>query len=407
MTGISRSARTGALLALGVTLFGCNPDDPNTILDPPTCNEGASGQGGDPSEGGGGSGSGAAPGTGGGEPEPTILDERVLDYDEALRTAALKLVGNVPTLAETEALRTAADQPAKYAELVDAMMLDDRFKRRMVDFWRNELRTGGTTQTDSAANFAARTVVEGRPYSDLFLAQSNTCPTFDGTTFADGDCTNANPTAGLLTNPALLAQYFGALSFRRVRFYQEIFACKKLPAEFSDTPIPMGAGDYTAPWPFESIAGASNGGRIDFLDTSSAICANCHATMNHRGPLFGNFDAAGVQQPQISVNTPVIGNPVSVFGDWLPEGGTPAYKFEQPAATLLEMGQRMAVDDEVQTCAVARVWNFAMSRGDIVNDAANVPTEVIADLVASFKASNGNLRATMREVFLHPDFVRF
>jgi hypothetical protein len=53
------------------------------------------------------------------------------------------------------------------------------------------------------------------------------------------------------------------------------------------------------------------------------------------------------------------------------------------------------------------VWNFAMSRGDIVNDAANVPTEVIADLVASFKASNGNLRATMREVFLHPDFVRF
>jgi hypothetical protein len=71
------------------------------------------------------------------------------------------------------------------------------------------------------------------------------------------------------------------------------------------------------------------------------------------------------------------------------------------------MGQRMAVDDEVQACGVARVWNFAMSRGDIVNDAANVPTEVIADLVTGFKASNGNLRATMREVFLHPDFVRF
>jgi hypothetical protein len=397
-----------ALLALGVSIMACNPDDPNTILDPPKCSEGAANQGGDPSSGGaGGTGSGAAPGTGGGEPEPSILDERVLDYNEAFRTASLKLVGNVPNLTDMEALRNAPDQAAKYAELIDALMSDDRFKRRMVEFWRNEFRTGGTAQTDTAANFAARVLVEGRPYADLFVAQSNTCPTFDGTTFTDGDCTNANPTAGLLTNPALLSQYFGALSFRRVRFYQEIFACKKLPAEFSDTPIQIGAGDYTAPWPFESIAGASNGGRIDFLDTSSAICANCHATMNHRGPLFGNFDAAGVQQPEISVNTPVIGNPVSVFGDWLPVGGTPAYKFEQPAASLLEMGQRMAADDEVQACAVARVWNMAMSRGDIVNDAANVPTEVIADLVASFKASNGNLRATMREVFLHPDFVRF
>ena len=67
----------------------------------------------------------------------------------------------------------------------------------------------------------------------------------------------------------------------------------------------------------------------------------------------------------------------------------------------------MALDEEVQACAVARVWNFAMSRGDIVNDAANVPTEVIAPLVADFKTSNGNLRATMRQIFLHPDFVRF
>ena len=398
-----------AVTLTALAIAGCNPDDPTKIgASSNQCNEAGSSQGGSPST----SGTGANNGTGGdggsgGDPQPTILDQRELSYGEALRTASLKLVGNVPTLAEMESLRTAPDQEAKYAELIDAMMNDVRFKRRLIDFWRNEFRTGGTAFFDTAANYAAKVTFEGRPYSDLFVGTTNTCPTFNGTDFVDGSCTNADPTAGLLTNPGLQAQYFGALGFRRVRFYQEVFACRKQPAEFSDTPIPMGAGDYTAPWPFESIAGAANGGRIDFLDTSSAICANCHATANHRGPLFGYFDGAGQQQASIQVNTPVIGNPTSEFGDWLPPGGTTAYKFEQPAANLLEYGQRMALDEEVQACAVARVWNFAMSRGDIVNDAANVPTEVIAPLVTDFKTSNGNLRATVRQVFLHPDFVRF
>lgn len=390
-------------------LTGCNPDDPDKIgTTGNQCNTGGGGEAGTTNTGAGGQGAAGGEGGSGGEtPDPTILDQRVLDYGEALRTASLKLLGNVPTLAEQESLRTAADKEVRYTELIDAFMSDVRFKRKMLDFWRNEFRTGGNAFFDTAATFAAKITFEGRPYSDLFVAQTNTCPTFDGTNFVDGSCDNATPTAGVLTNPGLQSQYYGSLGFRRVRFYQEMFACRKQPAEFSGTPIPMGAGDYTAPWPFTSIAGAANGGRVDFLDTSSAICANCHATANHRGPLFGYFDEGGVQQATISVNTPVIGNPVSQFSDWLPPGEVTGYKFGQPAANLLEYGQRMAQDEEVQVCAVARVWNFAMSRGDIVNDAANVPTEVIQDLVTSFKASNGNLRATMREVFLHPDFVRF
>ena len=40
------------------------------------------------------------------------------------------------------------------------------------------------------------------------------------------------------------------------------------------------------------------------------------------------------------------------------------------------LGQAMAKDPDVQRCAVTRVWNWAFSRGDVVNDVAPVPTSV-------------------------------
>jgi hypothetical protein len=402
-----------ALLALGALAAGCNPDDPSSL-------SGGTGTGGDclpgtgttsSSEGAGAGSSTSSSGSGGeggGEaPDPTILDQRKVDYHEALRTASLKLVGNLPTMDQIRSLSQAADPEARYAELVDELMADNRFKLRMIDFWRNELRIGGTAARETAPTFAARVLVEGLPYTDLFTAQTNTCPTFNGTNFVDGNCTNASPTAGVLTNPGLLAHYDGNMAFRRVRFYGEVFSCRRQPSEFSATPIPMGAGDYTAPWPFESIAGAANGGRIDFLDTSSAICANCHATANHRAPLFAYFDANGVQQATIQVRTPVDGVPLTLMSDWLPPGEVTAYKLNEPAANLLEFGQRMAADPEVHACGVMRLWNFAMSKGDVVNDAADVPTVVIEDLIEEFELGGFNQRELLKSIFTHPDFVRF
>jgi hypothetical protein len=268
---------------------------------------------------------------------------------------------------------------------------------------------GGTALKDTAPTFAARLTYEGRAFSELFTATTNTCPTFNGTDFVDGSCTNtgATPTAGILTNPGVMAHYYANGAFRRLRFFQEVFACRKMPSEYSATPIPMGSGNYTSPWPFESIAGTANGGRIDFLDTSSAICANCHGTMNHRAPLFGNFDANGVLQSSIQVKLPLDGSPTVLLSDWLPPGEVTAYKFGQNAANLTEYGQHMAADDEVQNCAVTRVWNWAMSRGDAVYDAADVPSSVIGPLVTSYKVNGQVLRNTIRSVFTHDDFVRF
>lgn len=400
-----------AAIALGALVAGCNPDDPNQLGT-------SSGQGGGcdtiattgsgPSSGSGGDATtSTSTSTGTGGPDPTILDKRELSYTEALRTASLKLVGALPTMDQIRAIETAADPKAEYEATIDDLMNDPRFKTRMIEFWRNEFRIGGSAAKETAPTFAARITVEGRPYADLFTATTNTCPTFNGTDFVDGSCTNANPTAGVLTNPGILAHYAGNLAFRRVRFFQEVFACRKQPAELSNMSIPMGAGDYTSPWPFDSIAGTSNGGRLDFLDTSSAICANCHSTSNHRAPLFAYFDANGVQQSTIQVNIPITGVPVAVMADWLPPGETTAYKFGQDAADLSQFGAHMAQDPEVKACAVARIWNFAMSKGDIVNDAAIVPTTTIQTLVDEFETTNGNLRKTLRSVFTHDDFVRF
>lgn len=428
-TGLLAAALTGA--AAG----GCSKNDPNQLLGGGgTCTTTSTGTH-KPTSGSTGamsaSSSGAAAstgpsgttgtgGTGGstgtGVPPGTVLDDRKLDYNEALRTASFKLVGAPPTLQQILDLKGAAAPAAAYTALIDQMLQDTRFAARMIAFWQNTMRMGGVAvgmkpSRDTGPTFAARLVFEGRPYTDLFTATMHTCPTFDGKVFTDGECNNGAPVvAGILTDPGAHAQYFGNLAFRRHRFYQEVFVCRKQPAELSSMPKPMGAGSYTSPWPFESIAGTDNGGTIDFHDTTSAICANCHSTANHRAPLLGHFDADGQYQPTIQVHVPTSGTPFALMSDWLPQTPTPeptAWKFGVPVKDLGEMGAAMAQDQEVLTCAVKRMWNYAMSKGDIVNDASDVPDSVVASFNADFKGNGYNLREVLRSMLLSPDFVRF
>jgi len=413
---------------------GCNKDDPDQLLTsgagPTGCptTSGAGGNGGAGAAGGGGSGGAATSGTGGNvvPVEKTVLDERVLSYTEALRSASFKLVGNAPTLEEMmsiESQPTDEAKKAKYAELVDKMMADVRFKRRLVEFWRNTFRMAGaasglTPSRDTAPTFAAKIVFDKRPFTDLFLATTGTCPTFDGTDFIDGDCAPNGPpgleTVGILTDPGIHAQWYGNLAFLRVRFFQEVFSCHKAPGEFNpdakDPPPIAGcemAQTYTNPWDFNTIAGHTNEGRVDFQDCSSVVCGNCHGTINHRAPLLANFDEHGKYQPGFAVLLPLEGEPTAVMTDWLIPGEPTAYKVNMPAADLKQLGQAMTSDDEVLQCAVTRVWNYAMSKGDVVTNSAALSPAVIASVVQSFKLSGYNLNAAWRQIFLHDDFVRF
>lgn len=337
------------------------------------------------------------------------LDDRKVDYSEALRSASLKLTGDLPTLAEIKNVE--ANGKTAYEKTIDTYLADKRFGERMIRFWRDTFKTGGAGKSDSAAIFAAMVVVQDRPYTDLFTAPSGTCPTYDGTTgtFAAADCTQNMPAVGVINDAGLMSQYYGNLAFRRVRFVQETFACSKFPSEFSSTPQAMGAGAYTSPWDFDSIAGGKSA-RVDFQDTSSVVCANCHTTINHRAPLFADFDDQGVFTPGvIQVKTPVPGNPTSVLEDWLPTGKQHFYWKDGGAEVkdLPGLGQEIAKDPVVASCAINRVWDWAMSRGDIVNDSATIPDLVTKDITTDFQANGFKLKRAIRNVFTSDDYVKF
>lgn len=354
-----------------------------------------------------------------------VLESRKTDYGEALRTASLKLRDALPSLEEIKQIEAASDDAAKkvaYEKLVDKMLADPAFAGVMVKFFKDTFRTGQVgavpadgPNKDAAANFAAQVVVEGRSYKELFTATSNTCPTYDSATgsFTPAACP-AGPaggaTVGVLTDPGLLAQYFANMGFRRARFVQEVFACSKFPSEYSKSPVPLGSGTYTNPRKFDDITGKKNNpnARIDFQDTSSVICANCHGTLNAQAPLFINYDDKGFLQGTPQVEVPVPNTPKVTLDDFMPAGKRVfAWRIDKPVANLTEFGAAIANDPDVAQCAVNRIWNYAFSRGDIVTDIATIPGNITETLTKEFDQNGQKLKETIRSVFKHEDFVKF
>lgn len=264
----------------------------------------------------------------------------------------------------------------------------------------------GKPSRNTAPNLAARITVEGRPYTDLFTSPSNNCPEYDGNAkaFVDGECNSGAPVeSGILTNPGVHYQFYGSMAFRRTRWFQEVFVCTKFPAEYSDKPVQKNGADYVSPWPFESIANAP----IDFQDTKSVVCANCHTTINHVAPLFANFDANGMWQNQISVMTPLVDPVPSEISHWLQPNEVTSWRFGEPVADLAELGGAMAADPDVAECGVTRMYNFAMSKEDVVDSLATVPYEVLDEYMITYYQTGFNLKATLKQIFTSADFVRF
>jgi hypothetical protein len=338
------------------------------------------------------------------------IDQRQVNYAEALRTAALKLVGDLPTLADQNAVTDATS----YGAQIDKYLADPRFVVRQIQWWRDTLKTGqpgmktgnGLPSFDTAATFATEVVVNDRPYTDILTATTNTCPTFSGGTFTDASCNNNAPTSGVLTDPGIMSQYYANMAFRRTRFIQETFVCSKMPAEFSATPQVMGSGAYTSPWPFASITGGATA-KINFQDTSAVICANCHTTMNHMAPLFGNFDMNGQYQTTIQVLVPSMGTPKATRADWLPASESYAWRNGVTVADIPALGKAIAADPAIAQCIVTREWNYAMSRGDVVNDTAAVPSVVTDSLVKDFTTNGLKIKRLLRNIFTADDFVKF
>lgn len=367
----------------------------------------------DTGDDGTGSGDGSGSSTTGDEWDQA-LGQREYDYNAALKIAALRLTGALPTMADINAVSSAPDMAAKkaaYEGLVQDYMNRPEFARQMFAFWRDTFKMGETAMLDTAPAFAARLSVNNGSYMDMFTASSDNCPTFDANagTFASGECTNGGPKAGLLTNPGIHAHYFGNFAFRRSRFFQETFVCTKFPAEVGTTPQDVGgAAPYTGVWPFNSIASPTNGGgRVNFQDTAAVICANCHSTLNHLTPLFANYDDQGAYKTSIAVPTPLDGAPLAKLSDYLPAGETTAWRLGKPAADLTELGTVMAADPAVAECGVARIWNWALGKTDIVDTLQEVPTATIQAQIDAFAANGYKLKDMIYAVYTSDDFVKF
>jgi hypothetical protein len=345
--------------------------------------------------------------------EDPTLAAREKNYGLALRTAALKLVGALPTMDEIAAVK---DAPTYQAQ-IDKYLADPRFALRMRSYYSDMMKLGDPTPSGkpsflTAPTFAAELVVKDRPITDLFTATTNTCPTLDGTgAFTDASCamSNGGKTVGVLTDPGAMSQFFSNMAFRRVRWIQESFVCTKFPAEYSATPKTMGNGQYVSPWPFTSITGGTDKAvaPVNFQDTSSVVCANCHTTMNHLAPLFANFDTNGAYQTTIQVHTPVPMNPITKMTDWLPASEVLSWRYQEPVADMTALGASMAADPDIANCQVARAWNWAMSKTDIVNDLAVVPETVIGTYETMLVNDGYKMKPVLKAMFTSDDFVKF
>lgn len=340
-----------------------------------------------------------------------VLAARVRDYSTALKAAALRLTGDAPTLAEIGQVANATDDArhAAYQSVLRDYLARPAFARQMLYFWRDAFRVGGTPELDTAPAFAAELAAENGSYLELFTRGTANCPTFDDATatFRDAECTNGGPQVGVLTNPGVMAAFVSSLGFRRVRWVQETFACARFPVEVSGPPRDVGGIlPYVGLWPFGSGASPTTGGRIDFQDVESTVCMNCHQTINHIAPLFAYYDETGAYRSSIAVGTPFDG-PVATLADYLPATETTAWRYGVQTPDLRALGAAMAADDDVIRCAVARVWNWALGKPDIVDAQREVPEETIRAQIAAFKDSGFKLKDLVFAVFDSEDFTRY
>lgn len=366
--------------------------------------------------GGGGGGTGddtTGDDDGSADPFDQILEQREYDYNAALRIAALRLTGDLPTMAEINEIAAVTDNAVKkslYEARVQAYMNTDAFKRQMFYFWRDTFKMGESAELDTAPALAAQLSVENGNYMNLLTQASNNCPTFDENTgvFTPAECTGNGPKAGVLGNPAVMKHQFSNFAFRRVKWIEETFDCTKFPVELGGAAVDVGAASpYTGDWPFDSIAGTDSGGRVNFKDVSAVICANCHTTINHIAPLFANYDIDGVYQNTISVPTPLDGAPMAQLSDYLPAGEGLAWRYQQPVTDIPSLGAAMAADPSIAKCGVARMWNWALGKTDIVDTLQEVPLETIQLQVDNFTASGFKLKDMIYAVYTSDDFTKF
>ena len=109
----------------------------------------------------------------------------------------------------------------------------------------------------------------------------------------------------------------------------------------------------------------------------------------------------------VQVITPVPPNALSAPTDWLPASEGFAWRLGKPVKNLTDLGTTIAADPILPVCVSSRMWNWAMSRGDIVNDQVPLTPELANRLAGILVQNNWNVKELVRQVFNDPSFVRY
>jgi hypothetical protein len=104
---------------------------------------------------------------------------------------------------------------------------------------------------------------------------------------------------------------------------------------------------------------------------------------------------------------PVTGTPIATLGDWLPSGEALSWRYMTPTPDLASYAKAIAADPVFATCMVTRVWNWAMSRPNVVTDGATLTPDLAGTLTTALKSNNWNLKESVRSAFKSDAFVHF
>ena len=91
----------------------------------------------------------------------------------------------------------------------------------------------------------------------------------------------------------------------------------------------------------------------------------------------------------------------------MPAGEGFAWRYGVPVTDLPSLGAAMAADTNVSKCGVARIWNWALGKSDIVDTLQEVPLATIQAQVDTFNTSGHKMKDLIFAVYTSDDFVKF
>ena len=343
-----------------------------------------------------------------------------VDYEHALRAASIKLTGNLPSLAEIKQVRDTSDQKGEYEKLVDTYMKRPTFAAQIVDFFRDSFNNGGQRQINGQ-NINMDLARRRTPRAGGEISRSptwsrrapNTCQTLDtgrGDVHVDGlperergrRAHRRRRAGAVLLEHGLPSRALGAGDLR-------------LPA--SSRPRPPArhaAADGRRRTPRRGRSSQSPAGRRRARASTSrttrrSSAPTATATMNHQSRRCSrNFDDAGApmaRRPQVPVPIREPDRGARRLAAGVGEDRLVAHG--SPAADIPALGAAIAADPEFARCMATRVWNWALSRPDVVDDDASITPDWRRTLATELTASNWNLKPHDPSVFTSDAFVRF